>query len=66
VESSPILTIRKRGARKKQAIRQIKEKFFDGKNAKDLAFIILRKEIAKAAEDILPYGEIPDIFINYF
>jgi hypothetical protein len=63
---SSIFTIRKRGARKKQTIRQIKEKFFNGKNVKGLTFIIPRKKIAKAAENISLYGEISDIFINYF
>jgi hypothetical protein len=66
MEFSSIFTIRKRGARKKQAIRQIKEKFFSGKDIKNLAFIISKREIAKVAEDISFYKEILDIFINYF
>jgi hypothetical protein len=66
MEFFPILTIRKRGARKKQIIRQIKEKFFNGKNAKGFVFIISKREVAKAAEDISFYGEILNIFINYF
>jgi hypothetical protein len=63
---SLIFTIRKRGARKKQVIRQIKKKFFDEKDIKSFAFIISRREIAKIAKNISSYGEILNIFINHF
>jgi hypothetical protein len=41
------------------------KKVFDGKNTKDLAFMIPKREIAKIIENISPYGEILDAFINH-